>query len=229
MSGLENEGSDPVAHHERRRFSLAALERARQHAHERGFTTSAMPRGVPGGGRCPREDGVPGAPGTTDPVVTSDGAAAALGPDVPADLHGVAEAGASAGERWVAMHGMAPMRRRWREPVAASGLMSEVVRAQHWDTPAAMGSVLAKWPQIVGDLVAHCEVETFEDRKLVVRCSSTSWAKQLQLLLPQIEANIDRVVGPGVVQQVIVRGPAAPSWRKGPWSVPGRGPRDTYG
>jgi predicted nucleic acid-binding Zn ribbon protein len=24
-------------------------------------------------------------------------------------------------------------------------------------------------------------------------------------------------------------GPAAPSWKKGPRSVPGRGPRDTYG
>ncbi|MDP4886606.1 MAG: DUF721 domain-containing protein, partial [Aquiluna sp.] len=24
-------------------------------------------------------------------------------------------------------------------------------------------------------------------------------------------------------------GPSAPSWKKGPRSVPGRGPRDTYG
>ncbi|MDU1521298.1 MAG: DUF721 domain-containing protein, partial [Actinomyces sp.] len=29
--------------------------------------------------------------------------------------------------------------------------------------------------------------------------------------------------------QVIVRGPSAPSWNKGRWSVKGRGVRDTYG
>ncbi len=32
-----------------------------------------------------------------------------------------------------------------------------------------------------------------------------------------------------VVQQTIIRGPQAPSWKKGKWSVRGRGPRDTYG
>ena len=62
-----------------------------------------------------------------------------------------------------------------------------------------------------------------------MRCSSTAWAKNLHLYLPMIERRIAEEVGPGVVQQVVIRGPVAPSWRKGPLSVKGRGPRDTYG
>ena len=33
----------------------------------------------------------------------------------------------------------------------------------------------------------------------------------------------------GVVEKVIIRGPVAPSWRKGPYVVRGRGPRADYG
>ena len=33
----------------------------------------------------------------------------------------------------------------------------------------------------------------------------------------------------GVVEQVIIRGPVAPSWKKGPYVVRGRGPRADYG
>ena len=40
---------------------------------------------------------------------------------------------------------------------------------------------------------------------------------------------IEAVVGPGVVTELIVLGPVAPSWVKGRRRVPGPGPRDTYG
>jgi predicted nucleic acid-binding Zn ribbon protein len=36
-------------------------------------------------------------------------------------------------------------------------------------------------------------------------------------------------LGAGVVTKLRIHGPAAPNWKKGPRSVPGRGPRDTYG
>ena len=36
-------------------------------------------------------------------------------------------------------------------------------------------------------------------------------------------------VGSGVVEQVIILGPVAPSWKKGPYVVRGRGPRADYG
>ena len=88
---------------------------------------------------------------------------------------------------------------------------------------------MARWSDIVGDEVAeHCSIETIDDHRLIVQCDSTAWFKQLQLLLPRLERTIAEAVGEGVVQQVILRPPASPSWKKGRLSVPGRGPRDTY-
>jgi len=132
--------------------------------------------------------------------------------------------------RWTRAPGLAASRTRWNEPAVLGVILTRVGHRRGWDGPAAMGSVMAKWPDIVGAALSeHCQIETFEECRLIVRCSSTAWAKQLQLLLPHIERRIDEEVGPGVVTQVVVRGPAAPSWRRGPRSVPGRGPRDTYG
>ena len=45
----------------------------------------------------------------------------------------------------------------------------------------------------------------------------------------QLLAKIAAAVGDGVVTSLKIQGPVAPSWRKGNRSVPGRGPRDTYG
>jgi len=71
--------------------------------------------------------------------------------------------------------------------------------------------------------------ETFEDGVLVVRADSTAWATNLTLLVPQLLGRLEQEVGVDVVRRVQVLGPAGPRWVKGPRTVPGRGPRDTYG
>ncbi|QWW20544.1 DUF721 domain-containing protein [Schaalia sp. 19OD2882] len=155
---------------------------------------------------------------------------AAIRADVDGDLTAVDAATRRSGARWVRSAGMAAQRTRYRQPRSLGGTVERLMRLNGWETPAKMGSVMAKWPTIVGpDVARHCEVETFDAGTLVVRTSSTAWMKQMQLLLPTVERRIAEEVGPGVVTQVIVRGPAQRSWKKGPWSVPGRGPRDTYG
>ena len=99
-----------------------------------------------------------------------------------------------------------------------------------WNRSISVGTIIGQWDLIVGNVVAqHCPVESFEEGRLVVQADSTAWAQQLRLLLPQVQKRIDEEVGQGVVEQVIVMAPKAPSWKKGPRSVPGRGPRDTYG
>jgi predicted nucleic acid-binding Zn ribbon protein len=70
---------------------------------------------------------------------------------------------------------------------------------------------------------------TFRDGVQDVRADSTAWATQVRLLVPTLLRRLAEELGEGVVEQVQVRGPAAPSWRKGPRSVRGQGPRDTYG
>lgn len=109
-------------------------------------------------------------------------------------------------------------------------VIEKEVGSRGWRQPIAVGSVIGQWEEIVGDLVAgHCPVESFEGGKLIIQADSTAWAQQMQLLLPQIMARIDQAVGEGVVEQVVVLPPKAPSWTHGKYRVPGRGPRDTYG
>jgi predicted nucleic acid-binding Zn ribbon protein len=64
---------------------------------------------------------------------------------------------------------------------------------------------------------------------LVLVAESTAWATQLRLLAGRLQARLSAEVGSGVVTRIRVHGPSAPSWRRGPRRVAGRGPRDTYG
>lgn len=109
-------------------------------------------------------------------------------------------------------------------------MFSRLIRDRGWSTPVAVGSVLTRWPQLVGPEIAlHCRPESFENSVVRVRTSSTAWATQLRLMTPMLLQRFDQELGSGVVTRIEVAGPQAPSWRKGPRSVRGRGPRDTYG
>jgi predicted nucleic acid-binding Zn ribbon protein len=67
------------------------------------------------------------------------------------------------------------------------------------------------------------------DGVLSVSAESTAWATQLRIIQAQVLAKIAAAVGDGVVTTLKITGPVAPSWRKGPLHIAGRGPRDTYG
>lgn len=168
--------------------------------------------------------------GTAEAAVEEDTAQESLDPQVAPELQALEAHTRHAGAAWVATPGLASTRTRYRRSDALGHVLGGLINAQGWDQPTKLGSVMAKWSTIVGEQVAaHCVVESCEDDKLIIRCDSTAWMNQLQILLPHIERRIDEEVGVGVVRQTIVRGPSAPSWKKGKWSVQGRGPRDTYG
>ena len=94
----------------------------------------------------------------------------------------------------------------------------------------AVGSVMGRWPDIVGPEVAqHCTPVTFELGVLTVRADSTAWMVQLQLLESSIMGRLEGEVGKGTVSALKVVGPSAPSWSRGPRRSLGPGPRDTYG
>ncbi|MEA5455556.1 DciA family protein [Sinomonas sp. JGH33] len=117
-----------------------------------------------------------------------------------------------------------------RDPQGLGSVMSRMVADRGWSSPVAVGSVIARWPELVGpEVAAHCTPESFEDTTLRVRCDSTAWATQLRLLSTALLDRFARELGPDVVRSLHVLGPAAPSWRKGARHVRGRGPRDTYG
>ena len=117
-----------------------------------------------------------------------------------------------------------------RDPQGIGNVFSRMVRDRGWTSPVAVGSVIARWPELVGPQIsAHCTPESFEDTTVIVRCDSTAWATQLRLLSHSLLKTFDEKLGPGVVTMIRVLGPSAPSWRKGMRRVAGRGPRDTYG
>ena len=110
-------------------------------------------------------------------------------------------------------------------------LLGEVVSDQGWDERLAAQRVFTDWAGIVGPEVAqHSEVIAFDDGVVEVRTDSTAWATQLRMLAPRIVAKLNELLGDGSVLRIDVRGPQAPSWKKGPRAIRGaRGPRDTYG
>jgi len=117
-----------------------------------------------------------------------------------------------------------------REPQLFGSLVRRLVADRGWTETAVSAGVLSRWDQIVGpDIADHAAPQSLRDGELVLVAESTAWATQLRLLVPSIQARIAAEVGAGVVKRIRVHGPAAPSWRKGPRRVMGRGPRDTYG
>lgn len=117
-----------------------------------------------------------------------------------------------------------------RDPQALADTVGALTSQLGWKRSLQVGGVVGRWRDVVGDQIAdHCVPETFEEGALVVRADSTAWATQIRLLLPQLERRLAEEVGEGAVTSIQVLGPGGPSWRKGPRSVQGRGPRDTYG
>ena len=117
-----------------------------------------------------------------------------------------------------------------RDPQALEAAVERLVGEHGWGEDLSVRGVVARWDQIVGaEVAAHVQPERYTDTVLTVRADSTAWATQVRLLAPTIVRRLNEEIGEGVVSRVAVLGPHAPSWRKGPRTVRGRGPRDTYG
>jgi len=117
-----------------------------------------------------------------------------------------------------------------RDPQLFAQLATRIAKSRGWDGKVAEGTVFGRWGGVVGeDIASHATPVSLQDGVLGITAESTAWATQLRMLQPQILAKIAAAVGPGVVRQLKITGPAAPSWRKGDRHIKGRGPRDTYG
>lgn len=117
-----------------------------------------------------------------------------------------------------------------RDPQGVGAVFGRLLSERGWNSPVAVGSVMARWEELVGrEIAAHCVPESFRETTVLVRCDSTAWATQLRLISPDLLRRFEQELGAGVVTSMTVVGPSAPSWRKGGRAVRGRGPRDTYG
>jgi len=117
------------------------------------------------------------------------------------------------------------------DPLPLKEVLSDLIEGREWTQPLAEGNLFALWAEVVGDDVAeHSEPITLLDGRLTIRASSTAWATQLTLLTPTLLEKIKNSAPGVLVDELVVLGPTAPSWRKGLRTIKGfRGPRDTYG
>ena len=117
-----------------------------------------------------------------------------------------------------------------RDPSLLGDQMDRLVLDRGWKIDVAVGSVMGRWPAIVGtEVAAHSAPVTFSDGVLTVRAESTAWATQLRLMSSSILGRLETEVGKDAVTELRVQGPGAPSWTRGPRRSTGPGPRDTYG
>jgi predicted nucleic acid-binding Zn ribbon protein len=124
-----------------------------------------------------------------------------------------------------------PRRRKRDEPARLADVLGEMTRERGWDERIQATRVFTDWAGIVGpEIAAHSKVEAFEDGIVSIRAESTAWAKELKLLAARVVQRLNEELGHGTVLRIEVRGPQAPSWKKGLRTIrDGRGPRDTYG
>ncbi len=168
------------------------------------------------------------------------------GPDPAAEASASALARARKAARDKGLRpGLKPMRRRrpgqpattmsgsgrdGRDPALIGDQVDRLMSERGWQVDVAVGSVMGRWPHIVGgEVAAHVVPVSFEAGVLTVRADSTAWATQMRLLGSTLLGRIDEEVGVGTVVELKVNGPSAPSWSKGLRRAPGPGPRDTYG
>ncbi|MDE9365382.1 DciA family protein [Luteipulveratus sp. YIM 133132] len=118
-----------------------------------------------------------------------------------------------------------------RDPLALGDQVDRLLRDRDWRVDVAAGAVMGRWAEIVGpDVAQHTTPLRFQDGVLTVRAESTAWATQLTWMSSTVLGRMEEAVGAGVVEELKVVGPSAPSWSRGLRRASGgRGPRDTYG
>jgi predicted nucleic acid-binding Zn ribbon protein len=117
------------------------------------------------------------------------------------------------------------------DPTLISDVLTNLVSDRQWESGLAEGNLFAQWEKIVGsDIATHTTPISILDGVLLVQCSSTAWATQLQSVHDQLVATISSSAPGALVESLKFTGPTAPSWKKGIRTIRGaRGPRDTYG
>ena len=116
-----------------------------------------------------------------------------------------------------------------RDPMLLGDTAANLLAERGWSDEVAVGGVIGRWREVVGDQIAeHCTPESFDEGRLVVRTDSTAWATNLRMLVPELLSRLAKDLGEGVVEEVTVLAPVGPSFKRGPRSVRGQNPRDTW-
>lgn len=117
-----------------------------------------------------------------------------------------------------------------RDPEGLGEVLDALTSKLGWNSPLAQSELLGSWVEIVGEETAlKSHPTSIEQGVLTVKCDSTAWAQQLRNMRVHVMTQIAQRYPDAGIDSVRFEGPNAPSWKRGPRAIPGRGPRDTYG
>ncbi|UOE43407.1 DUF721 domain-containing protein [Agromyces larvae] len=117
-----------------------------------------------------------------------------------------------------------------RDPKPLGDAIDQLSTQLGWQGPLSQHDLLSSWAELAGaEIAKHSEPVAIEGGVLQVRCESTAWATQLRMMRSELLSRILERHPDAGVDTIRFQGPDAPTWKHGPRSVPGRGPRDTYG
>jgi len=117
-----------------------------------------------------------------------------------------------------------------RDPNSLAAALAGLAGERGWSGALAEAALFVDWAEAVGPAVAdHAQPVELREGQLVVRCDSTAWATQLGLMRAQLLTRLGECFPDAGVERLRFLGPDVPTMKRGPRSVPGRGPRDTYG
>lgn len=117
-----------------------------------------------------------------------------------------------------------------RDPRALSDVLVNVTKDMGWSVELEQARIIGEWAEFAGGATAeHTSVIGISHGVLQVQCDSTTWATELRRLRGELLTRLLRDYPDSEIRDLRFLAPGAPSWRHGMRSVPGRGPRDTYG
>lgn len=117
------------------------------------------------------------------------------------------------------------------DPEKIGNILSELIDSRDWRKGIAEGNLFSDWREIVGvDIADHSTPITLYEGKLTIQTSSTAWSTQLRLMNSELLKNIRQSAPGALVDELVIIGPHAPSWKRGLRTIRGaQGPRDTFG
>lgn len=117
------------------------------------------------------------------------------------------------------------------EPQKISNILDELIENRDWRKGIAEGNLFSDWREIVGAEIAdHSTPITLYEGKLTIQTTSTAWSTQLRLMNDELLKKIRQSAPGAVVDDLVIIGPHAPSWKRGLRTIRGaQGPRDTFG
>jgi predicted nucleic acid-binding Zn ribbon protein len=117
-----------------------------------------------------------------------------------------------------------------RDPRGLGNIVDALTAELGWSSPLAQSELMEGWVELAGEETAkHSTPVGISEGVLTVSCESTAWATQLRIMRADLMTRIALRFPDAGIQSIRFQGPEAPSWKRGPRSIPGRGPRDTYG